>query len=61
MCEALGKCGACIFDAECKHGHMGTGDPICSDFECASPAEICDKYTSCIAYNEEYEMYGYYY
>lgn len=47
MCEAFGKCGACIYEANCTHGHLGTGDSICSDFECSYPEEICSNQISC--------------
>lgn len=60
MCEALGKCGACAYKDDCKNNYYGTGDPICADFQCVAPDELCDKHFSCISFEEEMEMHGYF-
>lgn len=58
MCEALGRCGACVHGDNCKLNYYGTGTPICDEFKCVAPKELCAKHFSCMSWEEEEEMYG---
>lgn len=55
MCEALGNCEYCAYDkSECNF--MGCGTPICTDFVCIAPKEVCEKHSNCISLEEEMEL-----